>query len=562
MSRPRLPGGKFLFAVLKYNSIRPFLFLFLFLAGPAIFACKKESTLPIIPLPQSIQQDNGQLPLLPSTSIFLKDTSLRSAAEYLNKRLQEETGFSLPFKTSPGKGGISLEVNRTLAHQEGYTLKVDRDGIEITGNDEAGAFYGIQTLLQIIREIPAKDKDSPSRYAVPYVRILDYPRFAWRGMHLDVARHFFSIDFIKKQLEIMARHKLNVFHWHLTDDQGWRIEIKKYPGLTEIGAWRADREDQPWDAREPLKAGERPSYGGFYTQDQIRDVVAYAKGLHITIVPEIEMPGHAVAALAAYPELSCSGEKVEVMPGAYWPITHIFCAGNDKTFEFIDDVIAEVSALFPSTFIHIGGDEASKKEWETCPKCRARMDAEHLATVKELEGYFFRKVEKSLAFHGRRLIGWDKVLDGGLTSDAAIMSWKGIRGGTAAAGQGHDVVMTPTEYMYFDFYQAESGEPPAIGGYLPLEKVYGFDPAPATMEPSIQKHVLGVQANVWTEYMQTEAHVEYMIFPRQCALAEVAWSQPGRKNYVDFLIRMNAHYKRLERWGVKYRKPDIISHDR
>jgi hexosaminidase len=544
-----------LFTVSAYNLFRYPASLLVILSLILPTSCMHEHTFPIVPLPADVHADKGQLPFSSLMSIFLKDPALKQTAEYLKARLQDEIGIVLLVKEMQESGGITLKIDGSLAHPEGYILRVSREGIEISGNDEAGVFYGVQTLLQIINKTASQEP--VLRHYVPYVRILDYPRFAWRGMHLDVSRHFLSIDFIKKQLEIMARHKLNVFHWHLTDDQGWRIEIKKYPGLTGVGAWRADREDQPWDSREPLKTGEKPSYGGFYTQEQIRDVVAYARRLHITIVPEIEMPGHAVAALAAYPELSCSGEKIEVMPGAYWPITHIFCAGNDRTFEFIDDVLAEVTDLFPSTFIHIGGDEANKKEWETCAKCRARMEAEHLATVKELEGYFFRRVEKSLASHGRRLIGWDKVLGAGLTSEAAIMSWKGIRGGTPAAMQGHDVVMTPTEHMYFDFYQAESGEPPAIGGYLPLKKVYGFDPVPSEMEPAIQKHVLGVQANVWTEYMQTEASVEYMIFPRQCALAEVAWSQPERKDYGDFLMRMDAHYKRLEKWKVNYRKPDV-----
>jgi hexosaminidase len=519
-------------------------------------SCKHVNSLSIIPLPVSIHQKEGQLLFSSIIAISMKNSSLESAAEYLDQRLQKETGVILPVKITTEKGAITLDIDATMAHTEGYLLLTGPDGIVIKGKDEAGVFYGIQTLLQIIKEIPVGARFSQAQYVVPYVRILDYPRFSWRGMHLDVSRHFFSVSFVKKQLDIMARHKLNVFHWHLTDDQGWRIEIKKYPRLTEIGAWRADREDKPWDDRIPLKTGEKPAYGGFYTQDQVRDIVAYAQGLHITIVPEIEMPGHAVAALAAYPELSCSGDIVDVMPGAYWPITHIFCAGNDRTFEFIEDVLNEVMDLFPSTFIHIGGDEADKREWKTCPKCLKRMETENLASVKELEGYFFRRIEKVIASRGRRLIGWDKVLEGQLTSEAAVMSWKGIRGGIDAVNQGHDVVMTPTAHMYFDFYQAESGEPPAIGGYLPLEKVYEFEPVPAALDTSEIKHVLGIQANVWTEYIQDEGHAEYMIYPRQCALAEVAWSQPESKDYRDFLVRMDAHYKRLEKWGVNYREPD------
>jgi hexosaminidase len=526
----------------------------------SLSACEKEEqTLSIIPLPASIERQEGQLYFSSSCTLSPADSSLTAAADYLNERLQRELGFTLLVRNKPDVAVIQLKIDPLIGRPEGYHMTVEHDRISIRGNDEAGVFYGIQTLFQLIKEMPAKEKGLQSQYIIPFVKIFDYPRFRWRGMHLDVSRHFFGIDFIKKQLDIMARHKLNVFHWHLTDDQGWRIEIKKYPLLTQIGAWRADRETQPWDKREPLKPGESPSYGGFYTQDQIRDVVAYAARLHITVIPEIEMPGHAVAALAAYPELSCSGEKMGVMPGAYWPITHIFCAGNDKTFEFLEDVLTEAMDLFPSTFIHIGGDEAVKTEWAGCPKCLKRMESENLSSVKELEGYFFRRIENVLIAHNRRLIGWDKVLNGGLTSGAAIMSWKGDRGAVPAANEGHDVVMTPADYMYFDQYQAESGEPGAIGGYLPLEKVYSFDPVPAALDSSEQEHILGVQANVWTEYIQTEAHAEYMIYPRQCALAEVAWSQKEGRDYINFLIRMDTHCRRLERWGINYRRPDVMN---
>ena len=381
--------------------------------------------------------------------------------------------------------------------------------------------------------------------------IEDRPRFGWRGGMLDCSRHFFPKDFVKRWIDILAMHKLNVFHWHLTDDQGWRIEIKKYPRLTEVGAWRVDREDQHWNARDPQKPGEAATYGGFYTQEDIREIVAYAASRYITVVPEIEMPGHAKAALTAYPELSCTGGPFTVPPGGYWPITDVFCPGNDGTFTFLENVLAEVVALFPGPFVHIGGDEVDKAEWTRCPKCLARMKAEKLGDEKELQSYFIRRIEKVLNAKGKRLIGWDEILEGGLAPQATVMSWRGTEGGVAAAKAGHDVVMSPTSHCYIDYYQGSPAyEPPGIGGYLPLSKVYEFEPVPDVLTEAEAKHVLGGQVNLWTEYVSDGRHAEYMALPRLAALAEAVWSPKTRRDWEDFAGRIRALLARYDAAGL------------
>ena len=391
-------------------------------------------------------------------------------------------------------------------------------GAVVWARGEAGLFYGLQALLQLRGRYGDK---------IPAQRIVDAPRFGYRGMHLDESRHFFGKEFVKKQLRMMASLKLNRLHWHLTDGGGWRIEIDRYPELTEIAAWRAV---EPW--QEWLDAGRRPfgrredpnAYGGFYTKEEIREVVAYADSLHITVIPEIEMPGHSEEVLAVYPELSCAGK-----PYVYDDL----CIGNDKTFEFLENVLTEVMELFPSEYIHIGGDEATKKGWATCPKCRARMQREGLKDLDELQSYAVHRVEEFLNARGRKLLGWDEILQGGLAPNAAVMSWRGMSGGRKAAASGHPVVMTPGSFCYLDKYQGNpSTEPKALEGSLPLAKVYMCEPAPEDMEG--RENVLGVQANLWTEYVPTAEHAEYMLYPRMFALAEVAWSAPERKDYDDF----------------------------
>lgn len=532
----------------KFSIVLAFLVLFA--------SCKKQEqkVLSLVPVPVEVKTGEGTCLLGPGTILSCADTSILPESRYLADRLKAEYQLGLVLNGKSDSASpvtiIELSVDSTVTKHEGYKLEITRGKVILKGADASGVFYGIQTLFELL---PV----TGGNLSLPVVSILDYPRFSWRGLHLDVCRHFYGVDYIKRYIDLMARHKLNVFHWHLTEDQGWRIEIKKYPKLTEVGAWRADREDQPWNDRTPLKPGEKPTYGGFYTQDQVREVVAYARKLHVTIVPEIEMPAHAMAALAAYPELSCDGKDVPVAPGGVWPITRIYCAGNEKTFQMLEDVLLEVMDLFPSTFIHIGGDEATKDEWVKCPKCQKRMKSEKLASVEELQSYFIKRIEKFLNDHHRRLIGWDEILEGGLPAEATVMSWRGISGGIAAAQQDHDVVMSPSTYMYFDYYQGRVGEPLAIGGYLPLDSVYSFDPVPTQLDPSKQKYILGVQANVWTEYIPTESHLEYMVYPRACALSEVAWSPREKKNYVDFMARMGGHYDLMDLWKVHYRQPDI-----
>lgn len=432
---------------------------------------------------------------------------------------------------------------------EGYQLRVSPESIEIRAADDAGFFYADQTLKQL-----------ESDGQIPCCEIIDSPRFRWRGLMLDVSRHFFTKDEVKRFLDLMAMHKLNRFHWHLVDDQGWRIEIKKYPRLVEIGAWRNEI-GFGLDSKSSTAYGPDGRYGGYYTQEDIREVVAYAKSRQIAIVPEIEMPGHSTAALHAYPQFSCSGEGHDVNIGA-GVHTGVYCAGNEQTFEFLEDILSEVLDLFPGEFIHIGGDEVPKKNWKECPKCQARMKEMGLKNEEELQSYFIKRIGAFINSKGRRLIGWDEILEGGLAQGAAVMSWRGVDGGIAAANAGHDVVMSPTSHAYFDYLQEQVGEPKGIGGFLPLERVYSFEPLPDDIAPDRTKHVLGAQANLWTEYVPSFKHVEYMVWPRAAAMAEVAWSDPKQRDYADFLQRMRTHAKRLDAMDVNYRPlPPVGLHD-
>lgn len=422
---------------------------------------------------------------------------------------------------------------------EGYRLTVTRRGVKIEASDEAGAFYARQTLKQLVQPDGS----------VPCVTVNDAPRFRWRGFHIDPVRHFLSVEDIKKQIDVLSEYKINTMHWHLTDDQGWRIEIKKYPRLTEVGAWRIE-----FDGRVD---------GGFYSQEEIRDVVAYAAARFVTIVPEIEMPGHGFAAICSYPELSCTGE---VFPQLYtWGSPrNVFCAGSERTYEFLEDVIAEVVELFPGEYIHIGGDECNKSKWEECPVCQARirelgLRADSLYTAEEkLQSYAVHRMEEILTRHGRKLIGWDEILQGGLSPGATVMSWRGEDGGKAAALAGHDVVMTPgSGGMYFDHFQGDPKvEPVTIGGMSTLQKVYAYDPVPAVLaENGKSHHVKGVQCNNWAEYMYSPEQREYMLYPRAFALAEIAWTQPERKDYDDFLRRCDIACQRLDTRGIRYHIP-------
>ncbi|MDC7217889.1 MAG: family 20 glycosylhydrolase [Spirochaetales bacterium] len=425
---------------------------------------------------------------------------------------------------------------------EGYKLNIKNDRVFLNANTSAGLLYGMQSIWQLLS---AKDGNS-----IPCMEITDYPRFSWRGMHLDVSRHFMPASFIYKYIDYIAMHKMNVFHWHLVDGQGWRIEIKKYPKLTEIGAWRTNEEDLRWGTADDLPNKDGEKYGGFYTQDEIRAIVEYAQKRNVTIVPEIEMPAHSKAALEAYPEFSCAG-KHPASESNHKPT--IYCAGNDSTFIFLEDILSEVMDLFPSTYIHIGGDEANKTDWKNCPKCQQRIKDEGLKDENELQSYFIKRIEKFLNSKGRRLIGWDEILEGGLAPEATVMSWRGESGGIEAAKMNHDVVMTPEGYLYFDRYQGDPTlEPKAFGGFTQLRRVYEYDPVPAELTEQEGKHVLGAQANVWSEYIPNEKHVEYMIMPRMAALSEILWSPKEARNWDDFSQRMETQYRRYEKMGVNY----------
>ena len=511
------------------KSILPLILLLAVIVTSCSRTTKKTNTISILPQPANVEILPGSFTLNAKTKLVVpNDENIRQIADLLVEWIKVPAGVDLQMgEMGTRKNAIQLELtgNNELG-KEGYELVVDKKKIFIRANGPNGLFYGIQTLMQLLPAgIFSSQKVYNTDWEVPCCRIVDKPRFEWRGMHLDVSRHFFPIEFIKRYIDLIAMHKMNVFHWHLTDDNGWRIEIKKYPLLTEVAAWRVDREKMEWREATPPEPGEKATYGGFYTQDEIKEVVRYAAARYVTVIPEIEMPGHTSEVFAAYPELSCRGEKLYVQPGSYWPNDDIFCAGKEETFEFIENVLLEVMELFPSQYIHIGGDEASKTRWKECNLCQQRIKKENLAGEEELQSYFIRRVEKFLNYHSKKLIGWDEILEGGLAPEATVMSWRGFNGGKEAAEQGHDVVMCPTSYCYFDYYQANPDfEPEAIGGFLPLKKVYSFEPVPEDLSADKVKHILGAQGNVWTEFIATPEHAEYMSVPRMTALAEVVWT--------------------------------------
>jgi hexosaminidase len=534
-------------------------FLSVTAVSASIVLCTTELTSEpvIIPQPVHMEQEKGSFTLRPSAEInYTGGEWAKNEAGFLAEMLRPATGFAL--ETEEGTDGvINLVIDTALKmNPEGYLLTVEKKKVTLTGCTPAGLSQGLQTIRQLLPpEIASSTIISGVKWSMPCISITDYPRFAWRGMHLDVSRHFFDVDFIKRYIDILAMHKMNIFHWHLVDDQGWRIEIKKYPRLTEIGAWRVDREDKPWNSRPPQQPGEKATYGGFYTQEEIKEVVAYAAERHINVVPEIEMPAHVSSALATYPEYSCTGGPFTVPPGSVWPITDIYCAGKDETFAFLEDILTEVLELFPSPYIHIGGDEADKTEWRKCPDCQARIRKEGLKDEAELQSYFVKRMEKFLSSKGRHLIGWDEILEGGLAPGAAVMSWRGFDGGIEAAKAGHDVVMTPVSHTYFNLYQADPAtEPLAYRGIITLEKVYLFEPVPAGLTEDEAKHIIGAQACLWTEMVTDGNTAEYMILPRLTALSEVLWSTPEYRNWERFIIRMPMMMERFEVMGLNYSK--------
>lgn len=500
---------------------------------------------PLIPEPASVAWKDGFFPLTGETEIFYTDSVFRSDAEVFNDLLNRLTGLRLKssYFAGPVRRGITLELAKPGSDSlGGYRMAVTDSQIRIIGRGP-GIFYGLQTLIQLV------PVDATGPKLVPCAEIKDAPRYPWRGMHLDVGRHFFPVSFVKRYIDLLSMYKMNMFHWHLTEDQGWRIEIKKYPKLSEVGGWRNGSMIGPYSQQQ----FDSVRYGGFYTQDEIRDVVAYAAKRHVTIIPEIEMPGHSTAALAAYPWLSCTGGPFEV--GKQWGVYEDVYCTKDSVFDFLEDVLTEVCDLFPGPYVHIGGDECPKTRWKACPQCQAVIKKEGLKDEHELQSYFVERIEKFLNSKGKKVIGWDEILEGGLAPNAAVMSWRGTDGGIAAAKQKHHVVMTPYDYCYFDYYQADPAyEPLAIGGYCPIDTVYSYEPTPAALAPDEQQYILGAQGNVWTEYMTTPQTVEYMALPRMAALAEVVWTPRNLRDFQNFRQRLVAHFPVLDRLGVNYSK--------
>ena len=492
----------------------------------------------VIPVPLIMEQGTGSFLLSEKTKLY---TNLQGGEAELWENYLKALPVQLKeARMKDRKQMLFLLITPKtpqLPSPESYTLSVTSQRIEIRATSGAGLFYGMQTLLQLMQPT------STGSYSVPSVEIEDTPRFAYRGLMLDVSRHFSTKEFIKKQIDALAYYKINRLHLHLTDAAGWRLEIKKYPLLTDFAAWRTDPTWKKWwnGGRKYLRYDEPGASGGYYTQDDIREILEYARQHYITVIPEIEMPSHSEEVLAAYPQLSCSGEPYK---------NSDFCVGNEETFTFLENVLTEVMELFPSEYIHVGGDEAGKSAWKTCPKCQKRMKDEHLANVDELQSYLIHRIEKFLNNHGRRLLGWDEILQGGIAPNATVMSWRGEEGGIAAVTSGHHAIMTPGAYCYLDSYQdAPYSQPEAIGGYLPLKKVYAYDPVPASLTAEQAKLVYGVQGNLWVEYIPTPEHVEYMIYPRMLALAEVAWSAPERKSWPDFHTRALSAVADLQKKG-------------
>lgn len=501
----------------------------------------------IIPQPLSVVVEDGKLMLNEDFKIVDKAKLFTNEISIFNDQLKKAFDFS--FKTAKkSKQSIQLVFDDQLAHPEAYTLTITTKGITITGKP-AGVFYALQSLYQLMvntREAQQKI------FALPVLRIQDQPTFQWRGMHLDVSRHFFNKAEVMRYLDYLALHKLNNFHWHLTDDQGWRIEIKKYPLLTSIGSKRSGTIIGPYSTTAP---SDNIPHGGFYTQEDIREVIAYATARHITIVPEIEMPGHALAALSAYPELSCKGGTFQ--SAITWGVfDDVFCAGKDETFTFLENVLAEVIDLFPGKYIHIGGDECPKTRWKTCNLCQQRISAHNLKDEHDLQSYFITRIEKFVNSKGRQIIGWDEILEGGLAPNASVMSWRGTEGGIAAARLKHPAVMSPGQPCYFDHYQVKEkeNEPLAFGGYNSLEAVYTYNPMPTELTVEEQQYILGAQGNLWTEYVPDFKQVEYMALPRMCALAETLWTKPEQKNYNAFLTRLRNHARLLDVEKANYAK--------
>ncbi len=515
--------------------------LFLFLCTLSVFS----QELALVPKPASVTTQSGKLTLNSKTEIVYNDQVVLQDVLFLNQFLSDNYGITLKTKKSKkNKNGIEFRLDKNFKG-EAYVLTINDRTVTIQG-DTAGLFYGLQTLLQLM---PLNES---ATVTLPQVTIKDEPRFKYRGAMLDAGRYFFTVEETKRFIDLMSYYKLNTFHWHLTEDGGWRIEIKKYPLLTQIGAWRRGT-----NINNSSDEFDRLPHGGFYSQKEIKDIVKYAAARNVNIIPEIDMPGHSLSALAAYPEYSCTGGPFKVLE--LWGIqSDIFCAGNEKTYTFIEDILDELITLFPSQVIHIGGDEAHKDRWKVCPKCKAKMVAENLKDVNELQSYFIRRLSTYLGSKGRRMLGWDEIMDGGLAPGAMVMGWRGEVSGIKAANMEHEVVMTPNSSMYLDYYQGKSAsEPYNIGGNLSLEKVYSYEPLSPQIAPDKQKYIIGVQGNIWMEYIHTASKLDYMAFPRLLAVAEIGWSD-AHKDYADFISRVGGNLPHLDKEGVNYRIPEPL----
>lgn len=546
----------------------------------ALFQCKDEPLQvvepQIIPKPQEQTILEGQFVLDSKVGLQFED-AFQVSADFLKGFVESDTLIQL--KSENAKRTIAFIKDETIK-PEGYHLNISENSIEIKASSDAGAFYAVQSLRQLLPVSFENGTFQEPKVAIQCLTIQDEPRFAYRGMHLDVCRHMFSVEFVKKYIDALAMLKMNTFHWHLTDDQGWRIEIKRYPKLQSLAAYR----NGTIVGHHPGTANDNQKHGGFYTQDEVKEVVNYAAKKQITIIPEIEMPGHASAAIAAYPFLSCFPKKPTEIPNGMasqasvvqqkagqiklvqetWGVfDDIFCAGKDSTFVFLENVLDEVVGLFPSKYIHIGGDEAPKKHWEQCPNCQKRMKELGLKNEHELQSYFVTRIEKYLNAKGKQIIGWDEILEGGLAPNATVMSWRGESGAMEATEQQHQVILTPNDFCYFDHYQSKDTdkEPLAIGGFTPLEEVYNYNPVSKEMSKEQANYVLGAQGNVWTEYITTPEHVEYMVFPRIFAMSEIDWTLTEKKNYQDFKGRTENFFKRLKAMNVNYANHLTEKHD-
>ncbi|MCC9019762.1 glycoside hydrolase family 20 protein [Flavobacterium lipolyticum] len=516
----------------------------------------REKGIQIIPKPKQLVLKQGNFQFSATTKFVVKDDAQKEIATVLINKFGSAAGFRPEISNNTPKSNYVQFIEDATLKNEAYLLEVNKENVSIKAKGNAGFIYGLESIRQLLpEEIESKSSIKGVKWEIPNLTITDEPRFQWRGLMLDLSRHFFDKNYILETIDRLAMLKMNVLHLHLVDDQGWRIEIKKYPKLTEVGAWRVDQENAPWNARQLTNPEEKGTYGGFLTQEELKEIVKYAAEKNIEIIPEIEMPAHMSSAIAAYPELACFNQRIGVPSGGLWPITDIYCAGKETTFEFLQNVIQEVIAIFPSKYIHIGGDEATKTNWDKCPNCQKRMKDNGLKDAHELQSYFVKRMERYINSKGKKIIGWDEILEGGLAPEATVMSWRGTVGGTEAAKQGHDVIMSPESPCYFNFYQGPQNEEPlAFDAFNPLSKVYEFDPIVDTMTPQEARHVLGGQANLWAEYITNPKASEYMIFPRLAALSEVLWSAKENRNWSNFTYRLPSLLQRYDYLGINYAK--------